>query len=76
LTEIVQNAMTEAAPAVPEAVLVERRGHVLVITLTRPEARNAINGAVTEALGDAMERAYQDTEIRVVVISGAGDKAF
>jgi crotonobetainyl-CoA hydratase len=76
LTEIVQNAMTEAAPAVPDAVLVERRGHVLVITLNRPEARNAINGAVTEALGDAMERADQDPEIRVVVLTGAGDKAF
>jgi len=76
LTEIIHNVMAGAALPESDAVLVEQRGHVLVITLNRPEARNAINGAVTEAVGDAMERADQDPEIRVVVLTGAGDKSF
>lgn len=57
-------------------VNIEQRGHVLVITINRPEARNAIDVAVTEGVGDAMERADQDPEIRVVVLTGAGTKSF
>jgi crotonobetainyl-CoA hydratase len=59
---------TGAAPA----VLIERRGNVSVITLNRPEARNAVNAAVSTALGDALEAAQGDPEIRAVVITGAG----
>lgn len=59
-----------------EAVRVERDGHVLVVTIDRPEARNAINGAVTEGLGRALETAEEDPEVRVVVLTGAGDKSF
>ena len=62
--------MTEAA------ALVERRGNVLVITINRPEARNAVNGAVSTAVGDALEQAQNDAEIRAVIITGAGDKSF
>ncbi len=64
--------MTDAAPA----ALTERRGNVLVITLNRPEARNAINAAVSIAVGDAIEEAKQDPDVRVVVLTGAGDKSF
>ena len=42
------------------AVLTERRGNVMIVTINRPEARNAINGAVSIALGDAMAQAQQD----------------
>lgn len=56
--------------------LSERRGNVLVITLNRPEARNAINAAVSTALGDALQSAQDDPEIRAVVLTGAGDKSF
>jgi crotonobetainyl-CoA hydratase len=56
--------------------LVERRGNVMVITINRPEARNAINAAVSIAVGDAMEQAQQDPDVRAVVITGAGDKSF
>jgi len=56
--------------------LAERRGNVLVITINRPEARNAINGAVSIGVGDALEEAQHDPEIRAVVITGAGDKSF
>lgn len=58
------------------AVLTERDGHVLVITLNRPEARNAINGEVTLALGTALEEAEQDREVRAVVLTGAGEQTF
>ncbi|BCQ07962.1 enoyl-CoA hydratase [Mycobacterium heckeshornense] len=58
------------------AALVERRGDVMVITINRAEARNAVNSAVSTAVGDALERAQQDPEIRAVVITGAGDKSF
>jgi len=58
------------------AALVERRGNVAVITINRPEARNAVNGAVSIAVGDALAAAQDDPEVRAVVITGAGDKSF
>jgi crotonobetainyl-CoA hydratase len=58
------------------AALVERRDNVLVITINRPEARNAVNGAVSTAVGNALAQAQDDPDIRVVVITGAGDKSF
>ena len=58
------------------AALAERRGDVLVITINRPEARNAVNGAVSTAVGDALEQAQNDAAVRAVVITGAGDKSF
>src|SRR5215208_2393470 len=48
----------------------------MVITINRPEARNAINAAVSIAVGEAMEQAQQDPDVRAVVITGAGDKSF
>ena len=58
------------------AALVERRGNVMVITLNRPEARNAVNAALSTALGDALAHAQDDPKIRAVVITGSGDKSF
>jgi len=58
------------------SVLVERRGNVLVITINRPDARNAVNGAVSAGVGDALEEAQADPDVRAVVITGAGDKSF
>jgi crotonobetainyl-CoA hydratase len=55
------------------AALVERRGNVALITINRPEARNAVNGAVSTAVGDALEQAQNDPEVRAVVITGAGE---
>ncbi|MCK0173027.1 MULTISPECIES: enoyl-CoA hydratase-related protein [Mycobacteriaceae] len=67
--------MTEAATPVPGA-LVERRGNVMIITINRPEARNAINASVSIGVGDALEEAQQDPEVRAVILTGAGDKSF
>ncbi|MBV9353729.1 MAG: crotonase/enoyl-CoA hydratase family protein [Mycobacterium sp.] len=68
--------MTDTAADIRPAALTERRGNVMVITINRPEARNAVNGAVSTAVGDALEQAQNDAEIRAVVITGAGDKSF
>ncbi|MDP7725029.1 crotonase/enoyl-CoA hydratase family protein [Mycobacterium sp. TY814] len=67
--------MTHVPNDAPGA-LVERRGNVMIITINRPEARNAVNGAVSIGVGNALEEAQQDPEVRAVVITGAGDKSF
>jgi crotonobetainyl-CoA hydratase len=66
--------VTQAAAG--QAVLVERRGNVMVITINRPEARNAVNAAVSIGVGDALQEAQCDPEVRAVVITGTGDKSF
>jgi crotonobetainyl-CoA hydratase len=68
--------VTETAAANGPAALTERRGNVMVITINRPEARNAVNGAVSIAVGEALARAQDDVEVRAVVITGAGGKSF
>ena len=68
--------MTETAADIQPAALTERSGNVMIITINRPEARNAVNGAVSTAVGDALEQAQYDAEIRAVIITGAGDKSF
>ncbi|OBG89853.1 enoyl-CoA hydratase [Mycobacterium sp. E136] len=55
------------------AALTERRGNVMLITINRPEARNAVNSAVSTAVGDALQAAQDDSEVRAVVITGAGE---
>jgi enoyl-CoA hydratase len=57
---------------VSDAVLTERRDGVLLITLNRPEARNAINAAVSHGLLDAVTRLDDDPELRAGVLTGAG----
>jgi enoyl-CoA hydratase len=55
-----------------QAVLRERRGSVLLITLNRPEVRNAVNGAVAEGVAGALEELDADAELSVGVVTGAG----
>ena len=59
-----------------EAVLYERRGPVAWLTINRPEARNALNKAVRDGLLAGVDRFNADDEARVLVLTGAGDKAF
>src|SRR5881394_149906 len=49
---------------------------IATITLNRPQVRNALNVATIEELGAAFEEVKKDESIRVVVVTGAGDKAF
>ncbi len=50
--------------------------HVATITINRPERMNAMDGAHYEALSDAWIRVRDDPEVRVAIITGAGDKSF
>jgi enoyl-CoA hydratase/carnithine racemase len=59
----------------PELV-VDSDGAVLTVTFNRPNQRNAMTFAMYDGLYDACERADTDENIRVLVLRGAGDKAF
>jgi enoyl-CoA hydratase len=55
-----------------EPVLTERRGSVLLITLNRPDVRNAVNAALAEGVGRALDELDDDDELSVGVLTGAG----
>jgi enoyl-CoA hydratase len=55
-----------------QAVSTERRGRVQLITLNRPDARNAVNGALARGIADALDELDRDDELRVGVLTGAG----
>ena len=57
-------------------VLVEEKDQVLILTLNRPEIMNSFNFAQLHALKEQIESVRFRPEIRVVIITGAGDKAF
>jgi enoyl-CoA hydratase/carnithine racemase len=57
-------------------VVTERRGPVLVVRINRPQARNAFNVPVMAGIGNALLEADRDAEIRAVVLTGTGDRAF
>jgi crotonobetainyl-CoA hydratase len=71
--DVLEPQMTSATA---RAVLTELIGHVLLITINRPEARNAINSTVALGIGNALERAEQDAAVRAVIITGSGNRAF
>jgi enoyl-CoA hydratase len=54
----------------------ERIGAVEVLTLNRPEARNALSPELMAEMGAALEECLDDVDARVVVLTGAGEKAF
>ena len=55
-----------------DEVLRERRGRTLVITINRPDARNAVNLAVSRGLADAVDELDESPELSVAVLTGAG----
>jgi enoyl-CoA hydratase len=59
-----------------DEVLRDRRGHVEIVTVNRPEARNAINRAVSRGMWALMDELADDDDCWVVIITGSGDKAF
>ncbi len=59
-----------------ENIIYEKKDSVATITLNRPKALNALNTPLMKELRDALEDAEQDENIRVIVITGAGEKAF
>jgi enoyl-CoA hydratase len=59
-----------------EPVRYERTGAAAVVTIDRPERRNAVDGSTADALGAAYRRFVADDEARVLVLTGAGGVAF
>jgi len=57
-------------------VLVEREGPILTVTFNRPEARNAMTWGMYQRLNQACEEVDADDAIRVMVLKGAGGRAF
>ncbi|MDQ7858681.1 MAG: enoyl-CoA hydratase-related protein [Armatimonadota bacterium] len=55
---------------------VERDGHLIVVTLNRPEVRNALHREATDELDAVWDAFEADPELRVAVLTGAGDRAF
>ena len=58
------------------AVLHEKRGAAFWITLNRPEKHNAINNGVIAGISAGISAAIADGDVRAIVLTGAGDKAF
>src|SRR5438034_3646623 len=56
--------------------MLEKKAGIAYVTINRPEARNALNSATMLELRDAFEQIKSDDEVRVVILTGAGDKAF
>lgn len=55
-----------------DEVLVEIENHMMVLTINRPERKNAANQAVAEIIGQAMERLDSEDDLRLAIITGAG----
>ena len=70
------SAAVQVPNAGGDAVLVERRGHVLLVTINRPDARNAVNTKVTLGIGEALDYADSSADVWVVIVTGAGDRSF
>ena len=64
--------MSAEAAVSTDAVLTERRGNVLLITINRPEVRNAVNGAVAEGVAGALDQLDSDDSLSVGVLTGTG----
>src|ERR1700686_5683155 len=58
------------------SVIHEKRGQAFWITINRPDKRNAINGDVIAGIAKGYRAAHDDKDVRVIVLTGAGDKAF
>lgn len=59
-----------------DSVILQKKGAALWITINRPDKRNAMNAGVIAGIADGYRRAHDDAEVRVIVLTGAGDKAF
>jgi enoyl-CoA hydratase len=69
--------MSSPGPALTlENLLYEKKGAIAYVTLNRPKVLNALNQRTWENLQTAFENARDDAEVRGVILTGAGDKAF
>ena len=58
------------------SILLEQEGAVASVTVNRPDKRNALNAAVRAEILDALDMLRNDETVRVVLFTGAGDRAF
>jgi enoyl-CoA hydratase/carnithine racemase len=59
-----------------DSVILDKRGQAYWITINRPEKRNALNAEVIAGIAKGYRAAHEDSDVRVIVLTGAGDKAF
>jgi enoyl-CoA hydratase len=59
-----------------ENILIERHDRIAILTINRPDKLNALNIRTRQELSDALDELRDDDQIRVVIITGAGEKAF
>jgi enoyl-CoA hydratase/carnithine racemase len=59
-----------------DTLLVDVADHVATVTLNRPDRRNALSRALMRRIAETMSQLSEDPEVRVVVLTGAGDRAF
>ena len=57
-------------------ILLEKKGSIAVATINRPKALNALNSQVLEDLNELLDLVKADEEIRALVLTGSGEKAF
>src|SRR5690606_37863781 len=74
--QTVQPCEGNSVPMTDPVLLTSDRGAIRVLTVNRPDKLNALNGATLDALDDAFRAADADPAVRVVVLTGAGPKAF
>jgi methylglutaconyl-CoA hydratase len=58
------------------SVILEKRGQAFWITINRPDKRNALNADVIAGIAKGYRDAHDDSEVRLIVLTGAGEKAF
>ena len=68
--------MTVATNSEIPKLLVERRGVITILTLNRPEVSNALDRELSELVNEQLRLAEDDDDVRVVVVTGAGNRAF
>jgi enoyl-CoA hydratase len=74
----VASTQGEEGPALPARdeqphALIELRGHVLIVTMNRPHARNALSGPMMALMQQAWDQVDNDPQVRACILTGAGD---
>ncbi len=65
--------MSEELDISTENCTIEKKGHVMIVTLNRPEAKNALNGPMIVGMYKAWRRLDEDNDLRVAILTGKGD---
>ena len=60
----------------PQNLLIENDGAIRIITINRPDQLNALNSATIAELGESLKAAEADNSVRVIILTGSGEKAF